>query len=150
MPRRRPLTQPISSLPDDNPVIEPQDNDESQDIIDPININNEDEPDEATPEPDYDMPDDLESKSVDTDFGVVETKELPQPVMYEQRREGEPNGLILRGDEPIRIEGKDDGVEIIVKRDVFREVYPSGTRRPTYILLYAKGTRVLKSVLTKL
>lgn len=81
---------------------------------------------------------------------LVETKIQPHPQMRSQDvREGVPNGLILGPDDPIRLEGEDTGTEVIVSRDVYRKVYPRNTKRPTYILLYPRGTRVVKSTLVR-
>lgn len=87
------------------------------------------------------------SRAVATDIGVVETKEAPRPVY---RDENAPNGMIIEEGEPIRLEGEDDGVAIIVKRDVYRRYYPRGTTRPSYMLLYKSGSRILKSTLKQI
>jgi hypothetical protein len=81
---------------------------------------------------------------------VVETKVQPHddPPQY-RVKEGEPNGLILGPNDPIVLEGEDTGSEVIIKRDVFRKVYPRGTKRPSYILLYPAGMRVAKSTLQR-
>ena len=67
-------------------------------------------------------------------------------------REAAPAGLILGPDEPVRITGDvtDDGVFVIVDQDIFRETYPIGSARPSYIQVYAKGSRVPVSKLTSL
>ena len=83
-------------------------------------------------------------RAVATDIGTVETKEAPRP---SYRDEGAPNGLILEEGEPVRLEGEDDGVAIVVKRDVYRRYYPRGTTRPSYMLLHKGGSRILKSTL---
>ena len=92
---------------------------------------------------------DTTSRKVETpDTGVVETKEQPQParpVPPSSLREGVPDGIILNQNDPVVIEGDDDGVSIIVSRDVYRKIIPFNANRPTYILLYARGTKVLKS-----
>lgn len=89
------------------------------------------------------------SRKVETpDTGVVETKEQPQParpIPPSSLREGVPDGIILEQGQPVMIEGDDDGVAIIVSRDVYRKIIPFNANRPTYILLYARGTKVLKS-----
>ena len=87
------------------------------------------------------------SKAITTDLGVVETKEEPKPFTPHWTA---PNGLILQANEPIRIEADDCGNYVVVKRDVYREVYPSGAKRPSYFLLYSKGSQVLKSTLQAL
>lgn len=86
-------------------------------------------------------------RTVKSEVGVVETKEQPQPV---QHREGVPDGIILGPKEPIRIEGDDNGTSIIVKTDIYRETYPPRAKRPSYVLVYAKGTEILKSRLVPL
>lgn len=86
------------------------------------------------------------SAAIPTDVGIVETKEQPQP---ERRLVAVPDGIILRDGEPVTIDGMDMGQFIVVKRDVYREVYPRGTRRPSYYLLYHRGQQVLKSTLVR-
>jgi hypothetical protein len=86
-------------------------------------------------------------RAVATDIGVVETKEAPRPAY---RDEGAPSGMILEPNEPIRLEGEDAGIAVIVKRDVYRKFYPRGTKRPSYMLLYKSGSRVLKSTLMQI
>ena len=122
MPRRRP--RPVDETPDV----------ETPDVV-------------AKPTP---------SRKVDTpDTGVIETKEEPQPVKpapaTEQwdHREGVPSGVILGPNDPITLEGDDDGITVTVSRDVYRKVYPQGARRPSYILLYPRGMRVVKSLLQR-
>jgi hypothetical protein len=93
------------------------------------------EPEEALPAP---------------EIPVVETKVQPHDETPAYRvREGEPKGLILGPDDPVRLTGKDTGTEVIVDQDIFRRVYPRNTKRPTYILLYPKGMKVAKSTLTR-
>lgn len=89
-----------------------------------------------------------EAKSavIPTPVGIVETKEQPQP---QTPIEGAPPGLILRNGEDVVIDGMDMGQFVIVKQDVYREVYPRGTKRPSYFLLYHRGQRVLKSTLVR-
>lgn len=99
------------------------------------------------------------SRKVDTpDVGVVETKEEPRPAkptMMANRApqkpyvEGVPNGIIIEPGEDVYLEGDDDGVTVTVSRDVYRKVQPSNTRRPSYVLLYPRGAKVVKSTLQK-
>jgi hypothetical protein len=86
------------------------------------------------------------SAVIPTPVGIVETKEQPQP---QRPAENAPPGLILRNGEDVTIDGMDMGQFVIVKQDVYREVYPRGTRRPSYFLLYHRGQRVLKSTLVR-
>lgn len=82
------------------------------------------------------------------DSGAVETKEQPQPERPTPPAtypEGVPDGIILEPGAPVVIEGEDDGAAIIVSRNVYRKIIPFNAKRPTYILLYARGTQVLKS-----
>lgn len=93
-------------------------------------------------------------RSVKSEVGVVETKEEPQP-MHQQaivhtHREGVPDGLILGPNEPIRVEGDDMGTFVVVKQDTYRETYPLRSKRPSYVLVYTKGTQILKSRLVPL
>ena len=84
------------------------------------------------------------------DVGVVETKEQPKPVVQEDylSREPAPKGVILGPNDPVKIEGDDLGQEVLVTQDVYRMVFPGSSKRPSYILLYPRGARVLKSTLT--
>ncbi len=115
---------------------------------DPKVTNNDD-----TPEPEVVKPaKPRTSRKVDTpDTGVIETKEEPQPapVFRTDHREGVPNGLIIGQHDPLMLEGDDDGISITVTRDVYRKVYPYGSRRPSYILLYPRGAKVAKSLLQR-
>lgn len=88
-----------------------------------------------------------QSKTISTDVGPVTTKEQPQPTMP---LEGVPDGIILGPDDPLRIEAEDHGIIVIVKRDVYRMTYPRRSKRPSYILLYPRGSQVLKSTLVPL
>ena len=85
------------------------------------------------------------------DVGIVETKEAPQPTrpVYDTR-EPAPKGIVLGPDDPVKIEGDDMGQEVLVTQDVYRITWPVGTKRPSYILLYSRGKKVLKSTLAKL
>lgn len=86
-----------------------------------------------------------------TDVGIVETKEAPRPdISTYDHREPAPKGIILGPNDPVKIEGEDLGQEVLVTQDVYRMTWPGGTRRPSYILLYPRGARVLKSTLAKL
>ncbi len=62
----------------------------------------------------------------------------------------EPNGHIIRIGEEITIPGDDTGNAIAVSEDVYREVLPRNCKRPSYILLYRKGTIVPKFAVKKL
>lgn len=88
-----------------------------------------------------------QSKTIATEVGPVATKEEPQP---EMPREGVPDGIILGPNDPLKIEAEDHGNVVIVKRDVYRETYPRRATRPSYILLYPRGSQVLKSTLVPL
>lgn len=86
------------------------------------------------------------------DVGVVETKEAPQPVIPAAyaSREPAPKGIILGPDDPVRIEGDDLGQEVLITQDVYRMVFPGSSKRPSYVLLYPRGAKVLKSTLAPL
>lgn len=86
------------------------------------------------------------SAVIPTDTGIVETKEQPQP---QRPVVGVPRGIILGQNDPVSIDGLDMGTFIIVKQDVYREVYPRGTKRPSYFLLYTRGQQIPKSTLIK-
>ena len=100
---------------------------------------------EVASEPEPESKPSPKPRTVKADVGTVETKEEPQPL-----REGVPDGLILGPNEPLRVEGDDNGVSIVVRRDIYREVYPLRAKRPSYVLMYAKGTEILKSRLVPL
>jgi hypothetical protein len=84
------------------------------------------------------------SPVIPTTVGMVETKEQPARPLV-----AVPKGLILKQDDPITIDGLDMGQFVIVKQDIYREVYPYGSRRPSYYLLYHRGQQVPKSMLVK-
>jgi hypothetical protein len=93
----------------------------------------------------------IANKAIKTDVGMVATKEEPKPYTADiAPHVSAPSGLILSENEELRIEGEDMGNYVVVKRDVYREVYPPNTKRPSYFLLYNKGTEVLKSTLQPL
>lgn len=155
MPRRRPISQATSEhvvatpkkatakkseVIDETavPVVQSEIEDSNETLV----------ADTPTPEPEVPVDAPVEaSRTVSTPAGPVETKEAPQP---SYRPEGAPNGLILKQGDPVRLEGEDAGIAVIVKRDVYREVYPSNSRRPSYVLVYPRGARVLKSTLQRL
>lgn len=75
-----------------------------------------------------------EGKPIDENTAKVSWGGLPE--------EAEPDGLILDPDEPVRFEGDHEGNMVRVSRDVYRKVYPRGTNKPTYILLYKKNALI--------
>ena len=146
MPRRRPrpaVSSDTASVSAE-PVVE--------DAIEVNETNETSEPDaviaaafEAAPEPAPKRP-----RAVKTTVGMVETKEAPQPAVDPYvAREPAPPGIILSADEPLRLEGNDMGVEVLVTQDVYRMTFPNGARRPSYILLYPRGARVPKTLLER-
>ena len=144
MPRRRPIssqstTTKATAIKDEapDPVILPA-NEEGITVV----VAEQASIEAVMPEPKQKA-----SKTIATDIGPVETKEQPRPVI---RDEGAPSGMILEPDEPIRLEGDDAGIAVIVRRDVYRKYYPRGTKRPSYMLLYKSGARVLKSTLMQI
>lgn len=153
MPRRRPQIQSTSdhvTAPENKPRVQTKKvQDETPVDVVESKIENEDAPVvEQAPEPEPVKESPVKaSKTISTDMGTVETKEEPQPFTPHWSA---PDGLILQADDAIKIEGDDYGTYVVVKRDVYREVYPNGAKRPSYFLLYAKGTQVLKSTLQAL
>lgn len=62
---------------------------------------------------------------------------------YQPAKMGDPpKGKIIKEGEDVSFEGEQVGDQIIVKEDVYREVFPRGTKRPHYVLLAAAGTAV--------
>lgn len=59
-----------------------------------------------------------------------------------EHKVAEPKGRILRNGEATTFSGEVVGNTVIVKEDVYREVYPFRSKRPTYVLVYAAGTGV--------
>jgi len=51
-----------------------------------------------------------------------------------------PEGRILEVGDPLEFEGEKVGRSIVVKEDVYRRYIPRGAKRPSYDLLYRKGT----------
>ena len=86
----------------------------------------------------------------DPEVGTVQTKELPHPAPVVRAEEPAPEGIVLEVGEPIRIEGDESDTDVLVTKDVYRRVVPPNARRPSFVLLYAKGTRVAKTTLQHL
>jgi hypothetical protein len=144
MAQRRSTSKPVINvpLPDEIVVVE--------DVVAEAVV----EPQTDTDGPAWLITGSAESKQEDAapapEIPVVETKVQPHDERPAYRvREGEPKGLILGPDDPIRLTGKDTGTEVIVDQDIFRRVHPRNTKRPTYVLLYPKGMKVAKSTLTR-
>ena len=53
-----------------------------------------------------------------------------------------PEGRILEEGDEITIQGRVENNLVHIEEDVFRKVYPYRSKRPTFVLLYAKGTSV--------
>lgn len=151
MPRRRPRT----AQSEEETIILGEETVEMEDLTDPIAgdamvVSKEDVQEEVQEV--VEAPTPKRSRAVKTaDVGIVETKEAPQPTspVYETR-EPAPKGIILGPNDPVKIEGDDLGQEVLVTQDVYRLTWPGGTKRPSYILLYPRGAKVLKSTLAKL
>jgi hypothetical protein len=71
--------------------------------------------------------------------------EADADVKSEGKPEGVPEGRILEEGEAFEFEGEEVGNMVVVKEDVYRKVYPRGTKRPSYILLARKGSVQPKS-----
>lgn len=63
-------------------------------------------------------------------------------VKYGSPPQGEPEGIILDQNEPLRLEGEEVGGFLVLKEAHYRKVVPFRSKRPTYILLYAAGTQI--------
>jgi len=61
-----------------------------------------------------------------------------------------PKGRILREGEETQFSGTIVGNMAVVDEDVYREVYPFRSKRPSYILVYVKGTAVPLNTLNAL
>lgn len=61
-----------------------------------------------------------------------------------------PEGRILRDGEETAFSGTVVGAMAIVDEDVYREVYPFRSKRPSYVLVYVKGTAVPLNTLNAL
>lgn len=61
-----------------------------------------------------------------------------------------PEGRILRDGEETTFSGTVVGQMAVVDEDVFREVYPRNSKRPSYVLVYVKGTAVPLNTLNAL
>jgi hypothetical protein len=66
-----------------------------------------------------------------------------------QERTTEPDGIIIRAGEPVQVEGHEVNGGVIPDRDVYREVFPRRSKRPTYVLLYRAGATIPRSLLVK-
>lgn len=50
-----------------------------------------------------------------------------------------PSGRILRGDEPFTFEGERVGDVVVCTENVYREVFYTGTKRPSYVIVARRG-----------
>ena len=67
-------------------------------------------------------------------------------------RVSKPDGKILKPGDDIEFEVDDEdtgGLFVKVKKDIYREVHVRNAVRPTYVLLYAAGTMVPRTLLQK-
>jgi hypothetical protein len=67
-------------------------------------------------------------------------READSKVKSEGKPEGVPEGRIIAEGEDFTFEGERIGNMVVVKEDVYRKVYPRGTKRPSYILLARAGS----------
>jgi hypothetical protein len=134
MPRRRASIQAPTSNESDTAIVQS----DSQETADAVVVDQVVEEEVVVEAPVR------QSKTLSTEVGPVTTKEQPKP---ESPAVGVPDGLILGPNEPLRIEGEDMGNVVIVKRDIYRQVFPRRSTRPSYVLVYPRGAQVLKSTL---
>lgn len=155
MPRRRPRTAPS----EEEVIILGEETVEMEDLTEPIAGDAMVVPKQPVQEDVQEVVEEVvekptpkRSRAVKTaDVGVVETKEAPQPIVPAYAsREPAPKGIILGPNDPVKIEGDDLGHEVLITQDVYRMVFPGSSKRPSYILLYPRGTKVLKSTLARL
>lgn len=85
---------------------------------------------DATPERESAEP----ATPVDDATASIQWKGVPE--------EGVPDGIILEPDEDLYFEGDQNGNMITVTKNVYRKVFPRGCKKPSYTLLYRKGTQV--------
>lgn len=81
---------------------------------------------------------DIASQQVPVDSYTEKRKDLWEPLPDTCA----PVGRILRGDDEVEFDGEKVGNMIIVKENVYREVFARGAKTPNYVLLYRKGTLV--------
>lgn len=134
MPRRRASIQAPSKNETDNSIVQS----DSQETADEVVVEESVEAEIVVEAPVK------QSKTIATEVGPITTKEAPRP---ENPLDGVPDGLILEPNDPLRIEGDDMGNVVIVKRDIYRKVFPRRSTRPSYVLVYPRGAQVLKSTL---
>lgn len=150
MPRRRPRT--VQS--EEEIIVLGEETAEVEDLTEPIAGDAMVVPKESVQEDvqEVEKPAPKRSRAVKTaDVGIVETKEAPQPVVPAYAsREPAPKGIIIGPNDPVKIEGDDLGHEVLITQDVYRMVFPGSSKRPSYILLYPRGAKVLKSTLARL
>lgn len=150
MPRRRPRTAQSS----EETIVLGEETVEVEDLTEPIAGDSMVVPKEDVQEVVEEVvekPAPKRSRAVKTaDVGMVETKEAPQPAPAAyMSREPAPKGIIIGPGEPVRIEGDDLGLEVLVTQDVYQMSFPGNAKRPSYVLLYPRGTKVLKSTLER-
>lgn len=78
----------------------------------------------------------LEGQPIDAATGNIKWSDLGSP------EEGAPQGKILGPDDDVSFDGEQVGNMVLVKENVYRKVTPLGSNRPSYVLLYRKGTQV--------
>lgn len=149
MPRRRPRTLPTDSASED--AFEVEDSEFDQEEEDQAVEEQEAEvvPEKAKEKPKPAPPPPLAEEKVEA--GETVSEEVQRAIDAAlSARESIPSGLILGPKEPLRIEGESDGLDVIVSRDIYRVVYPGGSKRPSFVLLHPRGARILKSTLQRI
>ena len=101
----------------------------------------------------------VEVTEVTPEVEVVEEVKPVKPAKYESKdvknprakyQPTEPKGHIIRVGEEITVPGDDLGNAIRTTEDVYREVFPRNSKRPSFILLFPKNTIVPKHAVRKL
>lgn len=82
----------------------------------------------------------------DTD-ALVTTSDVVEESKTTVPERGVPAGRILEVGEDVVFDGQVVGNMVIVQEDVYRKVYPFRSLRPTYVLIYNKGTQIASSSL---
>lgn len=54
----------------------------------------------------------------------------------------EPEGIILDQNDPLELHGDEKDGFLVISDDMYRRVVPKRSKRPTFVLLYRKGTMI--------
>jgi hypothetical protein len=76
---------------------------------------------------------------------ALNDRSAPKPAFWYNELRGGLRQRVLAPDAPISFVGEDIDGEIYVMEDVVRQYFPPSSRRPTYTLVLARGSKVQRS-----